>query len=138
MAGDSAVNTSAAQRGIVFFAHGSRDPLWRKPIEAVAQQLRVQYADALCATAYLELTTPDLPTAARMLIEQGCRHLTVLPMFLGTGRHAREDLPKLVASLEQLHPHVQFEIATAVGEDPRITQRMAEIAAEHLHKTPHL
>ena len=25
-----------AQRGIILFGHGSRDPLWRKPIEAVA------------------------------------------------------------------------------------------------------
>lgn len=120
------------QRGIVFFAHGSRDPLWRAPIEAVAALLHEQHAGAQCVCAYLELNTPDLSTACEDLITQGCTHITVLPMFLGTGRHARNDLPQLVRTLEEQHPTVAFSIATAVGEDPRVTQLLAAIAAEHI------
>nr|WP_281355006.1 LysR substrate-binding domain-containing protein [Comamonas jiangduensis] len=50
-------------RGIVFFAHGSRDPRWSLPIAAVADALQQQCPDALSTCAYLELTEPDLPTA---------------------------------------------------------------------------
>lgn len=120
------------KRGIVFFAHGSRDPLWRAPIEAVAQTLKQQATDALCACAYLELNDPDLPTACQELIASGCLHITVLPMFLGTGRHARNDLPMLVDALRIQHPNVQFSIATAVGEDARVTQLLASMALEHI------
>ena len=85
MAGAAPLNTDA-RAGVIFFAHGSRDPLWRQPIEAVAQALKARYPHALCACAYLELTEPDLATAAQGLIAQGCTHITILPMFLGTGR----------------------------------------------------
>ena len=51
--------------GIVLFAHGSRDPLWRAPIEAVRQHLEAQHPPAQQPTsvrcAYLELCTPSLP-----------------------------------------------------------------------------
>jgi len=30
---------SSPQRAVVLFAHGSRDPLWRQPIEAVALRM---------------------------------------------------------------------------------------------------
>ena len=50
---------------IILFAHGSRDPLWRAPIEAVAQRINQQTGNALLARcAYLELCEPDLPTVA--------------------------------------------------------------------------
>lgn len=119
-------------RGIVFFAHGSRDPLWRAPIEAVAQALQRQHANALCTCAYLELNDPDLAAACQQLITAGCTQITVLPMFLGTGRHARNDLPLLVQSLRARHPAVQFAIATAVGEDGRVIELLAQIASEHI------
>ena len=51
MAGDTPMSSATPVRGIVFFAHGSRDPLCRAPIEAVAQALRQQHplARSTCA-----------------------------------------------------------------------------------------
>ena len=132
MAGHTPLTAMPPLRGIVFFAHGSRDPLWRAPIEAVARVLQQQHPQALCACAYLELNAPDLATACQSLIAAGCTHVTVLPMFLGTGRHARNDLPVLVEALRVQHSSVEFAIATAVGEDARVTQLLANIAAEHV------
>lgn len=126
------MTNSPPLRGVIFFAHGSRDPLWQKPMQAVAQALQQQHPGALCACAYLELTSPDLSTACQDLVARGCRHITVLPMFLGTGRHARQDLPLLVDDLRQHYPHVVFSIATAVGEDPRVTALLAGIAAQYI------
>lgn len=132
MAGNTPLSLVPPQRGIIFFAHGSRDPLWRAPIEAVATALKQQQPEAQCACAYLELTEPDLPTACAQLVHAGCNHITVLPMFLGTGRHARQDLPVLVQNLREHYRGVEFHIATAVGEDPRLTQLMAAIAAQYI------
>ena len=55
-------------RAIVLFAHGSRDPLWRAPIEAVATRIAQQAPDCPVRCAYLELTTPDLPQAVADLV----------------------------------------------------------------------
>jgi len=53
----------------------------------------------------------------------------IVPMFLGVGRHAREDLPQLVQSLTQAYPQMGFELTSALGEHPAMTALMADIAA---------
>ena len=115
-------------QGIVLFAHGSRDPLWRAPIEAVEAHIRAHHPGVAVRCAYLELTTPDLSQAVEDLVDQGATAVTIVPMFLGTGKHAREDLPVLVAELRARHPHVQVHVQAAIGEDPRMTALMAHIA----------
>ncbi|NMM76462.1 sirohydrochlorin chelatase [Acidovorax sp. SRB_24] len=115
-------------RGIILFAHGSRDPLWRAPIEAVREQIEAHSPHFAVRCAYLELCAPDLALAAQELAGLGVRAITVVPMFLGTGKHAREDLPQLVQALHAAHPGVQFQVQTAIGEDPRMTALMASIA----------
>lgn len=131
-------NTSPTATGMVLFAHGSRDPLWHRPMQAVRDQLLAQHPDAQCLCAYLEISEPSLPTAIAQLVAQGCSRIIVLPLFLGTGRHAREDLPVLLEQARQQHPGVQLESATAVGEDPRVIALLAAIAEQHIYKEPKL
>ena len=115
---------------VILFSHGSRDPLWRAPMEAVARRIGDLHPGRPVCCAYLELCAPSLPDAAAQLVLQGATHITVVPMFLGTGKHAREDLPVLVNALRSAHPSTQFAVQTAIGEDPRMTALMAEIACE--------
>ncbi len=94
----------------------------------MAQRVRAQSPATPVCCAYLELCAPDLPTAARELLAQGATQVRVLPLFLGTGKHAREDLPVLMDQLRQSHQGVEFHLQTAVGEDPRMLDLMARIA----------
>lgn len=115
-------------RGTILFGHGSRDPLWRQPIEAVASQIRQIAPESHVRCAYLELTAPDLPDTAAELATLGVTYITVLPMFLGVGRHARDDLPLIMAALQASHPQVTFDLRPAIGEDVRMIELMARIA----------
>lgn len=115
---------------IILFSHGSRDPLWRAPVEAVAAHIAARHPDRSVACAYLELCEPTLAEAADQLIGRGATQITVVPMFLGTGKHAREDLPVLMSALRAAHTGVKFAVQTAIGEDPRMTALMADIACE--------
>jgi sirohydrochlorin cobaltochelatase len=115
--------------GVILFAHGSRDPLWRLPIDAVADRMRAQQATLAVAVAFLELTEPDLPSTVELLMKQGVAHVRIVPMFLGVGRHAREDLPELVNDLTEAYPQMSFELLPAIGEHPAMTALMADIAA---------
>jgi sirohydrochlorin cobaltochelatase len=118
------------RKAIILFGHGSRDPLWRRPIEAVAARLAEQQPALLVCCAYLELNPPDLPGATAQLVAQGATEVTVVPMFLGAGKHAREDLPVLAQALRRAHPQVRFTLQQAVGEDPRVLDLLAKIALE--------
>jgi len=117
-------------RAVILFGHGSRDPLWRLPMETVAARLRAQHPEVAVRCAYLELDAPDLATAAAEAVGAGADRITVVPMFLGTGRHAREDLPLLVRALEASHPGVAFLLQKPVGEDGRVLDLIARIALE--------
>jgi sirohydrochlorin cobaltochelatase len=114
--------------GVILFAHGSRDPLWRLPIDAVAQRMQEQQPRLPVAVAFLELTEPDLPSTVESLMKQGVAHVRIVPMFLGVGRHAREDLPELVHDLNQAYPQMSFELLPAIGEHPAMTALLANIA----------
>jgi sirohydrochlorin cobaltochelatase len=113
---------------IVLFAHGSRDPLWHQPIQAVARRIAERAPHTPVRCAYLELTTPDLPTVAAELTAVGATSLCVVPMFLGVGRHAREDLPQLVAAIQTAHPQLRVTCQSAVGEQPALLDLLADIA----------
>lgn len=119
--------------GVIVFAHGSRDPLWRQPVEAVARCIAQADPQARVACAYLELSEPDLPSAAAALIDGGATRLRVLPLFFGMGKHAREDLPVLMQQLAARHPGVHCECLPTAGEDQRLVELLAQIALE---KTP--
>ena len=117
-----------ASRGLLLFAHGARDPEWARPFEAVAQSVRAQRPGTPLQLAYLEFMQPDLAQAAARLVQDGCRAVEVLPLFLGAGGHVRKDLPRLLDALRAAHPGVRFELHPAVGELPAVVQAMAGAA----------
>jgi len=117
-----------AKTAIILFGHGSRDALWHLPIQAVAERVRATSPNTTVTCAYLELTEPSLPDAAASLITAGVSDITILPMFLGVGRHAREDLPALIAALKQNYPDTAFHVQPAVGENPAVLDLLAKIA----------
>ena len=121
--------TAADQvQGTILLAHGSRDPQWRQPMEAVAERIR-QLAPAIqVRCAYLEITAPDLARCCADLVQQGVRFITIVPMFLGIGKHARDDLPVLLATLKANHPQVTFVLRPAIGEEAQVIELMARIA----------
>ena len=116
------------QRVIVLFGHGSRDPLWRKPIEAVAARVRALDPAVAVRCAYLELTEPDLPATVDDLLAEGIQSITIVPMFLGVGKHAREDLPLLLEALRRQHPEAKFNLQASVGEQPAMIELLAQLA----------
>ena len=122
------MSTSLSRHGVILFAHGSRDPLWHQPMQQVAARAKALDPAAMVDCAYLELTSPDLPTCAEQMVLQGAQAITVVPMFLGVGKHAREDLPVLMQHLQAKHPSIRFHLQPAIGENPQVVELLAQIA----------
>jgi len=117
-----------ATTGIILLAHGSRDEQWRLPIEAVALQIKQCEPAAQVRCAYLELCPPLLLDVAIDLIAGGALQLKVFPLFLGVGKHAREDLPRLIEQIRTAHPGVQVDLLPAAGEYAQMIAVLADIA----------
>ena len=122
--------TAVNARGIILLAHGSRDERWREPIEAVAARVTALDPQVRVVCAYMELATPDLRTASAALIASGAQSLRVVPLFLGMGKHAREDLPLQLEALRGTWPNVEFQLANIVGEEPELVELLARIATK--------
>jgi sirohydrochlorin cobaltochelatase len=119
---------TAAIAGVIVFAHGSRDAQWRAPVEAVGAAIALQRPDVAVRCAYLELCEPSLPDAAAGMVAAGVRAIRIFPLFFGVGKHAREDLPELVAQLRSAHPGLPIDLLPAAGEHPQVVRLLAEIA----------
>lgn len=123
MAGNSEMTDA-----VVLFGHGSRDPQWRAAIDAVAERIVRREPGLSVRCAFLELAQPDLATAVSELVAIGKIQITIVPMFLGAGRHAREDLPLLVEGLRREHPKLRLQLLPTVGEHPLVLDLLATIA----------
>ncbi len=126
------MTTANQKQGIILFAHGSRDPLWAKPIEAIAHE--VSRASPACTVrcAYLELMLPTLESVVTELALLGIGQIRITPMFLGVGKHAREDLPEIAKALQSAHPHIRFDLMPSIGEHPKLIATIASIVTKHL------
>jgi sirohydrochlorin cobaltochelatase len=122
-------------QGLLLFGHGARDAAWADPFRAVADCVRAQRPQVPVELAFLELMQPALPEAAAALVARGCRQVSVVPLFLGTGGHVRRDLPRLVDELRARHPEVLWSLRAAVGEHPAVIEAMAGVACDSLSWT---
>jgi sirohydrochlorin cobaltochelatase len=113
------------KHGIILFGHGARDPRWAEPFERLAARLRASRGDQPVAMAFLELMSPDLPSAVAALAADGCEAITVVPVFFGQGGHVRRDLPEVIERCRAAQPNVAIHCATAVGEDEAVLEAVA-------------
>ena len=116
------------KRGLLLFAHGSRDARWAEPFEAIAAQARASEPAWTVQLAFLELMKPNLLDAGAELAAAGCDRVDVVPLFLGAGGHVRGDLPALLARLRAAHPDTNWQLQPAIGERDSVIKAMAAAA----------
>lgn len=116
------------EHGLLLFAHGARDPNWAQPFHAVVERVRRAEPGRPVELAFLEFMDPDIATAGARLAAQGCREVSVVPLFLGAGGHVRKDLPQLLDALAAAHPQLQWRLQPAVGELDTVIEAMAQAA----------
>ena len=113
----------AEHSAVLLFAHGAREPEWARPFEQVRDELRSE--GVRVELAYLEIMTPSLEDAARLLAAEGYRSVTIVPLFLAQGGHVKRQLPEIVARLRERHPKTEFRATPALGDDPGIVAAIA-------------
>jgi sirohydrochlorin cobaltochelatase len=112
-------------QGLLLLAHGARDPRWAEPFETLTQRLRVLAPGAQVRLSFLDFLPPTLADAAAEMTQLGVTRVDVLPLFLGTGGHVRNDVPKQVAELALAYPDVTWTLRRAIGEVDSVIDAMA-------------
>lgn len=118
-----------ADRAIVLFAHGARDPDWARPFRQLALELAERLPGERVVLAFLELMQPSLAECAAALYAEGVRKLRVVPVFFGSGGHLKEDLPNLIKGLKDKYRDLEITLEPPVGEQPDVIAAMARAIA---------
>ncbi|MBL9099788.1 MAG: CbiX/SirB N-terminal domain-containing protein [Myxococcales bacterium] len=115
--------------GLVVLAHGSPDPDWLRPSQAVVERIRRAAPGRPVELATLE-HGPDLSAVVATLHARGCRHVAVVPLFLSAGgRHLKRDIPALVADVARACPDVDLRLVpVALGSDDAVLDALAAAA----------
>jgi sirohydrochlorin cobaltochelatase len=117
-----------ATAATILFAHGARNPDWRKPLEAIREAMLACRPDARVELAFLEFLPLSLPEAIDLLAAEGRRDLTIVPVFMAQSGHTKRDLPALLAAATQRHPDVRIRLTAPIGEAPAVVQAIAAYA----------
>ena len=108
---------SAMERyAILLIDHGSRRDEANAMLSQVATLVRQRIDDRWpVEIAHMELAEPNIQQGFSQCVESGATTVIVHPFMLAPGRHAREDIPRLVADAAQAHPEVKFIVSAPLG-----------------------
>lgn len=115
-------------KGIILFGHGSRTAEYIRPFERIRDAMASQQPDAVVELGFLELTRPSLDESIECLVGRGVTSISVVPIFIGPGRHVLKDLPQLAANAMDRHPTLEIALASPVGEAQEVIDAMAKFA----------
>jgi sirohydrochlorin cobaltochelatase len=104
-------------RGLILFAHGSRDPAWGESLHALAREIEAVEPGLRVRCAFLERLAPDLPTVLAELAP-GLDRLDVCPVFWAANGHVQRDLPVLLEEARRVHPGVELRLLPVLSELP--------------------
>ncbi len=111
-------------KGVILFAHGSRNPAWRKPFDRVLKDV-MKRSEGQAILAFGEFMSPGLVEAAQTLAAKGVKRAVIVPLFLGGGAHVRSDVPKLTAQARAVSG-LKLRVAKTVGEDAAVLSAIAD------------
>ncbi len=98
--------------------HGSlvsaaNDMLWD-----VARLVSAQCPDLLVEVAHMELALPSISDGISVCVARGATHIVVHPYMLSPGRHATQDIPRMVQEFMVLYPLVTYHVTEPLGLHP--------------------
>ncbi len=114
----------SSPQGLILFAHGSRNPAWRKPFDRLLKDVKKR-GECEAVLAFGEFMSPGLVEAAQLLAAKGVTRAVIVPLFLGGGLHVRGDLPKLAAQARAASG-ITLRVAKAIGDDVGVLTAIAD------------
>ena len=108
---------------------GSRREAANRMLEEVAELVRARRPGLIVRAAHMELAPPNVATGFSACVEAGATEVVAMPYFLFRGRHAAEDVPRLVEEAAAQHPGVLWRVADPLGLHPLLAEVVLERAA---------
>ena len=117
-------------RAILLIDHGSRRAESNTQLGRIARMVADQAGDGtIVVPAHMEQAAPDVAAGFAECVARGATEVIAVPYLLAQGRHATEDIPRLVTAAAAAYPDVAFRVAGALGVHPGLATIVLERAA---------
>ena len=111
--------------GVLIIAHGSREKQTEETFMAVVELAKAK-VNVPVEIAYMEFSPKNLAAGLDTLLEQGVTDIKVVPYFLFSGIHIREDIPTEINEYLQKHADITITMGNTLGIDARIAEVLAD------------
>jgi sirohydrochlorin ferrochelatase len=104
-------------KALLIVAHGSRRKDSNDEVRRLADRIRENSGPSfgLVASAFLEISSPQMDSAIADLVDEGATDIVIFPYFLAAGTHVATDIPRIVEEEKALRPNITFEILPHLG-----------------------
>jgi sirohydrochlorin cobaltochelatase len=101
-------------KGILLIGHGSRSQDAQKVFNRIIEELgkKLQLEVQGCS---MEISAPFIPETIEKMVQRGVRHITVLPYFLYSGIHIKEDIPEILTEMKERYKDIEIIMAEPLG-----------------------
>lgn len=104
------------RQSILLVDHGSRRAEANHSLEQMAALIGDQVGpDVFVTFAHMEIAQPTIAEGYAACVESGAEEVIVHPYMLAPGRHATEDIPRLVKDAATQHAQVAYRMTEPLG-----------------------
>lgn len=119
-------------KGILILAHGSREKETELTLAQITKMVKEKLEDVMIETAYLQFSDVNLEKGLDKLIAKNVTEIKVIPYFLFSGVHIREDIPKEIEEYLVNKPNVKITMGNTLGADSRLADILVDRISEAL------
>lgn len=119
-----------AKKAVLLLGHGSKAKEANDTLRAVAETLRAREGYGCVHAAFLQMETPDFQEGFGEIASKGFNDIIVMPYFLYTGLHVKQDLPEEIAKAKEKFPHVNVRLARSLGFHDKLVDVTVERIVE--------
>ena len=116
------------EKSLIILGHGSRSNDAQAEFNFIVDTVKSNVAFKDVAGAYMEISKPSLEETVEMLYKSGSRNIIILPYFLFTGIHIKEDIPHILENLKNKFENLQLTLGTPFGKEPLIADILVKKA----------
>ena len=113
-------------KGVLVIAHGSRAKETETDLKEVLDIAMEKVNDVYIEHAFMQFSDRTIESGIANLAEKKVTEIKIVPYFLFTGIHIREDIPDIVGECMKNYPGIKIVTGEPIGNDK---QRLAEILA---------
>ncbi|QFT87479.1 Sirohydrochlorin ferrochelatase [Bacillus sp. THAF10] len=117
-------------KAVLYIGHGTRSKKGAEEAKSFLEQVKQRVDVPIQETSFLELSEPFIPEAFERCVMQGATEITIVPIFLLTAGHMKEDIPAALAPLREKYPQVEVSMTEAFGVQERIVSALAELVKD--------